>query len=1142
MHKKFLFQILGLFLMIAGTNVSMQAFSSSNYTSMSKLGNGLWVKIAIPENGIYQLTFDELRQMGIGSPENVRLYGFGGHPISEVLNGNVTDDIEQVPIKVFKDVDGIDDKIVFYGKGPVKYTLTSLTTTPRYEREFNSYSQYGYYFITDSDDSELLEPTVITNENTGTIKHEASLDYYHHEKELISVAQSGKDMLGELMDNASINFNYSLPGLCGDSTFVVNVCAGAKVSSASNIYTKLNGRELNFKLIDSKIYAPANTYVSYNYASPSVAADDFVPEEGDLNIYIYHPNGSVTWSRLDYFIFTYFRDNDMEIATDNQLRMGFAKIKASDYFSLSNATPTTQVWNISNPQAPVSYTLTESDGEMVFSPNISSDWAQFIAFDPSKNLKSIVSYENVENQNIHGMATPDMVIVTVDELEEQAERVADMHRQNDNMIVHVLKQKQIFNEFSSGTPDAMAIRLMNKMFYDRNKNKFKYLLMFGAGSFDNRQILAKHPCTTLTYESNVSNDEDYSYVSDDFFGLLDDNSGSEPASDYLRLGVGRMPCASVQEAETDVNKLLKYVNEPDYGFWRNDALFISDDINLDAGLHAFQTEGINNLMVDSLATGLMNNKIYVSQFPNDPITGNALEARKKMTSLLKDGQFFTTYVGHAGGGAITHDVHLWTYNEVRDVKYTNLPIMTTACCNVARYDSNNRGMMEMMFHKEDGGAIALLTSARAVYATDNDALNQAFVNALFCYNTKGYMPSLGEAYMLCKNSFKNVVNWNKMSFLLLGDPAMKVKYPKPFFKITKINGNAINDNSIINSGAMQEVTVEAKVYNPDGTAVNTNFNGDATLSIYDYEKKEASVTQRVNRVNITRDIYFPRDLLTRVNGRVVNGVFTAKAIIPRYILSTTGSEGAIKVYAHQDNSDEMVNGSFKKLRLYSYNENNPLTVYDSMPPVIESIYFNDENAFANGSIIPANSTLYIRATDDYAFNTQALSIGNNMRLILDGGKTSYPFIRNYSTLSDEGKALAVTFPMDLQEGKHTLQYTVYDAAGNSDSRTISFLVGTASEASLSVEQEPAVTEATFNLSTPLTTSPSVTIKVLDTVGNLVWSTTTTNFPYNWDLKDNNGNRVPAGVYKFFGTYNDGNAYGGTEIGHLIVIEPYKSNN
>lgn len=1145
MHKKFLFNILGLMIIWAGTSLPMQALSSSHFTTSSKLATGKWVKIAIPENGIYQLTFEELSEMGFSNPENVRIYGNGGYPISEILDGSAPDDLQPVASKIF------DNKLCFYAKGPVKFDMsTEMTGTPlHYSREFNSYSTMGYYFITENDGSPKMEPEVNNNENIGTTVRSTSLDYMIHEEELVSPGQIGKELLGELMTNANIDIPYSISGLCGDSPIVVNTSVGANTTATTYIKTSLNGLPVNFTLSSSKIYsAGGDVHQYYNSASPFAAltptTGNPIPEEGTINVSLYSPSGTGTVIKawLDYIILTYYHHNNLENAPANQLRMGIESLKVNDRIAMTNAPSTTQVWNIDNPANPVSYTLSEKDGMLSFTPGSNATWAQLIAFDPSKSLMSIAGYSEVENQNIHGMITPDLVIVTCKELLPQAERVAQMHRDNDNMTVHVLDQQKIFNEFSSGTPDAMAIRLMSKMFYDRNSSKYKNLLMFGSGSYDNRQIIFKKQCAILCYESANSSYEIKSFVCDDFFGFLDDNSGNNLAKDYLRIGVGRIPSASLDEAEQDIDKLLNYANNPDYGAWRNDALFVAD-VPLDPKqsnddvMHTFQAEGINNLIVDNLATGLMNNKVYLSQFPPDPISHYAYEARKKMTAKLKEGQYFMTYVGHGDKNSLTHDQKLWTVNEAKNVEYAHLPILTTACCDVARYDCNQRGIVEMMFHNPNGGAIAIVTSSRAVYSTDNDALNQAFVNAMFCYHDKGYMPTIGEAYKLCKNSFGSKENFNKMAFMLLGDPAMKVNYPKPFFKITKINGSEITENTSINSGAMQQITIEAKVYNPDGTNVNTDFNGDATLSIYDLEKFEQSIT--LNKV--TRNIYFPRELITRVNGRVENGIFTATTVIPRYILSA-GDTCTIKVYAHLDNSDEMVNGCFNKLILNSYNENNELTVNDNQPPVIEALYFNDEEEFFNGALIPSNSTLYIRAADDYAFNTQSMAIGNSMTLQLDGGKTTYPYIKNYSVLSDEGKAMAIEFPMDLQDGKHTLQFTVYDAAGNKATGTITFMVGNNSQMSMTAEPTPAVDNATFDITTSLSSTPNVTIKVLDNVGELVWKTTTNEFPYTWDLKDKDGNRVPAGVYRFFGTFEGEGGFGGTEIGHIIVIDPYKSND
>ena len=1139
MHKKFLFNILSLLAIVAATTFGAQAYSSANYTRTSKLASGKWVKIEIPESGIYQLTFEELAQMGFTNPEGVRIYGLGGYPISEVLDGSQIDDLQQIPVKIY------DNKICFYGCGTTKFSLSTPTGTPHYTREFNSYSTKGYYFVTQDDGS---DPAIVADSYSANpsspVTRAQSLDYWHHEQDLISPGESGKEMLGEAMTGGVIDIPYSIPTLCTDTSVVVNINAGAKVTAASYIYGKLNGNSLNFQNIAAKIYAPANTFVYYNYASPYVA---FSPTEntpmytdGIINVRIGSETGNVTSAWLDYVTITFYHNNTLVGSTDNQLRMGFQKLTKNDIITFADEGDDYQLWNIDNPHTPTNCVLSPNNGVMGYAPNVAANSGQYIAFNPANELKSISVYTEIENQNIHGLPDPDMVIVTCEELLPQAERVAQMHRDNDNMVVHVLDQQKIFNEFSSGTPDAMGIRLMSKMFFDRNRNKYKNLLMFGAGNYDNRQLHAKRDCTILTYEATVSNDEEYSYVCDDFFGILDDNSGIELAKDLLRLGVGRIPCATLQEAESDVDKLLDYVNNPDYGSWRNDVILTADDY--DNGLHAFQTEGINNIIVDELATGLMNNKVYISQYPNDPVSGFAFDARKELTAKLTDGQYFMTYVGHGNQNYLTKAVKLWTTSQSSNVEYPHLPILTTACCDVARYDCNQRGLVEIMFHKPGGGAIAIVTSARSVYATDNDALNQAFVRAMFCYNTKGYMPTIGEAYMLCKQSFGSTkVNYNKMSFLLLGDPAMKVNYPKPFFKITKINGTDVNPSSPIVSGAMQEVAVEAKVYNPDGTTVNTSFNGDATLSIYDYKLKETTLTVRVNRVDVTRDIFFPQNLLAKVSGRVVNGVFNATAVIPRYILST-GNYGMVKVYAHQDDSENMVNGSFDLLRLDYYNENNPHIVHDNMPPVIDAIYFNDEQSFTNGALIPAESTLHIRATDDHSFNNQSVSLGNTMSLLLDGGKTTYPFIQNHTAITNDGKDLSIEFPMQLQEGKHTLQYTVYDAAGNKTTETISFLVGNDSKLELTVEEEPAVNEATFNVSSTTSSTPQVTIKVLNNVGELIWNTTTDSFPFSWDLKDNSGNRVPAGVYKFYGTYRSTTTYGGTPIGQLIVIDPYNNND
>ena len=1124
MNKRNIFIALFVIILLASTSLSASAFSASKYATTSKLSSGQWVKISIPEDGVYQITSRELIKMGFSNINDVKVYGAGGHPISEVLDGSAPDDLVQVPSKI------VGNKIVFYGCGPVGYTLEGATTSPHFTRTFNSYSQQGYYFLT-SDSSPRVEPANVTYGITGTRLRDTSLDYYHHETEAISASQSGKDMLGEAFVDKQLQLTYNIPSLCGDSAIMVNTCVAVK-SKDTPAYLKVNfnNKQVPFDNNDIKIPAAPSEYTFYNFISPYALVQPTttapIPASGTINFNI---TGNPNWSKLDYFILTFYHRNTLENSVDNQVRMNFNQVSSSDIIAVTDDNPSLLMWNIDNPQAPKNYNLKEAEGYRGFTPLYTIETTQFIAFDPTQTLKSITGYDPVENQNIHGLPTPDMVIVTCKELLEQASRVARMHITNDKMIVHVIDQDLIFNEFSSGTPDAMAIRLMNKMFYDRDSSKFKYLIMFGAGSQDNRQILAKRPCTILTYESTGSHDETSSYVSDDFFGMLEDNSGKNPANELLLLGVGRIPCASLEEAESDVDKLIDYVNTPDYGPWRNNALLIADYYEEDHNLHAYQAEGLGNIIASELGLPINRNKVFLSQFPYDSQTKMGLEARQRMTQLLKDGQYFMTYVGHGNGMALTHEYKLWTTLEARNTTYPHLPIITTACCDVARYDGNIRGLLEIMFHKPKGGAIAMVTTTRSAYASGNDALNQAFIRNMFGNTSTGQMPTIGEVYMRTKQSFGHVTSYNKMMFVLIGDPAIKINYPKPYFKINKINGYTIGSSNIA-TGELRQITIEAAVYTPDGSQIDTSFNGDATLAIYDYEKKELTENGR--------DIFFPRNLLTQVEGRVENGIFVCNTIMPRYF-QNPGYTGLISVFAHRDNSDEMVNGNTNKILLQAYNETNPNTIHDVTPPVISDIYIDDQSEFAATNNVQFKSTLHISATDDYGFNNQTITIGNGLDLKIDGGKKYGTELRSFVTLRDQGKTLDLDYPIELLEGHHTLQFTTHDIAGNRASRVFDFYVG-GQQVALSVEQEPASEVATFNLTAPEGSNPEVKIMVFNSTGQYVWYTTTSSFPFDWDLKNRRGKRLPAGVYKYYGKYTSGNSFGGTNTGTLIIADPTKN--
>ncbi len=1125
---------------------SAQAFSSSHFASQSKLASGRWVKIAIPQTGVYQLTADDLSKMGFSNPDNVRIYGNGGYMMSEQLDASIPDDLNPVPVK------RIGNKICFYAKGPVKFWLADpRSSTPHFARTVNTYSSCGYYFLVEEGGSETAVADVDAAASQGTALRDSSLSFFYHEKELTSITSSGKDLLGEDMTSGSLTFDYSLPGFIDGSRVVVTVSAAANTSSSSNVRAWIDADSVPFTNSASKIYVPASNYVYYNQATPSAGMTLCGRNSGKITAkVICSYSGVINTAKLDYAFITYHRRNSILAGTGGQTLMMLNDLTTDNRIDIHSTAPQLTVWNVDNPDSPQSYALTDnnitdSTGTVLgtvksFTPGFESRTAAFVAFDPSDSLLTVTDWQAIDNQNLHGMEVPDMLIITTNSMLEQAERVANLHRDRDDMTVAVVDHEKIFNEFSSGAADAMGYRLLCKMLYDRNKSKFKYLLLLGGGSFDNRGITRQRGEKLLTYQSDCSNDEDYSYTTDDFFGFLDDNSGYNISADMLRIGVGRFTSADAIEAKADVDKLINYVENPDYGYWRNNTIVSCDEG--DNFLHMFQAEGTNNLIDGTMDTGLAVNKVYVPQFTKASEAGVETsraacpDATKRLRDQFTNGAYFATYIGHAGPTVFTKFAKLWSTSDVKNNSYPRLPIMSIAACDVARYDSEVRGIADMMFHKTDGGAIALLASTRSVYAEGNDALNTAFIKAMFNYRFTSQMPTLGEVYMKSKQSFGTTSNTNKLSFCLLGDPAMRINYPRPLFKITRVNNRAIEDSStVVVTRGMQELNIEANVLKAGTDEIDTDFNGDATLALYDAKRLHTTVSQRVNRENVTRNVYYPRNLLAEANGRVVNGVFKGKVVVPRFTLAKW-EYGQVDVYAHRDNSDEMVNGYYKQLEVRPYNDE--MSITDTVPPVIEAMYFNGATLDAEDALVSSASTLHIEVSDDVSINLQDMGVGQSMSLILDGGKQSYPEVKNYVTLGNEGKSVTIDMPFaDLEQGRHTARFAVYDAAGNRAEKSIAFTVGKASQVNISAASATVTTEASFDLSHELTTEPTVTFTVVDAIGNIVWQKADAQFPLKWNLCNSAGNRIPAGRYRYYGTYEAGNNYGGTSIGEFVVIEP-----
>lgn len=1181
-------------LVIMAMPLALQALPSSHFTTQSRLAQGHWVKIAVTQSGVYQITLEQLQEMGFSNINNIQVYGYGGIMLSEVLNSDLPDDLQQVPVMRRA------DKICFYASGPVNLTL-SADPMPHYVRKLNTYSLKAYYFITELPRGNASPSSVAYHAPATPVNIDTSLDALLHEQEKVSVAFTGSELLGEDLMGANNRFDFTLINP-SDKQLGLTSRIAAKVvrkqeksrtvvSGGFTCQLTVGGQTINvpYSAAASNISGCTGEYTFYQ--TNSNADQNMVWVElpdtchaGSLHYGLtVKPNEDeavLHLNRLDYFIATYNHYNRLEGYNGAQCPIGL--VSSTDSHVVRIEGTDLVVWDVTTPTHPIQMQTRAAQGYVQFTPGTVSSPRQYIAFSPSSTLLEIEGYEAVENQNLHGLSVPDMLIITNHEFMAQAERVAQMHRQHDGMDVIVLDQEKVFNEFSAGTPDAMAIRLLCKMFYDRNSAKFKYLLVFGNLSFDNRGLVTGKQNRVISYVSSVSHNEDISYINDDFYGYLLDNSGHQLSSDRLCIGIGHMPVANATEAAEAVDKLQEYVYSTDYGPWRNNYCLWAEDSSIKQEgeisiwdrvtttgsmgqdsiiriktdsvfqLHESHAAGIGYIIDNDCKTQMMRDMAFVRMFPlniaesyKEEGKRTSTEGKRHIKEMFSEGQYFATYVGHAGANAMSA-TGIWTSNDAQNTTYPRLPIMTTACCDVARFDSDHRGICELMFHKRNGGAIALFTTTRQVLANMNDDINRAFTTAMFSYNKNGKMPRLGDCYVEAKN-YTSSANTNKFQWVLLGDPAIQINYPKPLFNITAINGTQVNSDNIISAAPLQQITIEAQVMqegNPN--KVNTTFNGDATVTIYDMERtclKYLKGTGAHSRDTMTLE--YPREKLVQVTGRVTAGKFRGSVVMPRYARTVTTSDAekypmVVSVYAHEDGTEHMVNGLYDKLRKSRYNEATAVTDHDS--PVIQAMYLNNEQEFAANATVGTEATLYIRATDNTAFNTQQLGMGRNMRLTMDNGKTSYNLAKNLATVSDEGRLMTIAMPLTgLTAGRHTLEFTVSDVCGNVATQTIAFVVSSQNDLTLIASDIASSTELQIDLGEfTLNNDPAVNLRITDIHGNLVWSKQTSTFPCTWNLRNNRGQRVANGLYRVYGSYSNDEGYGGSNLINFVVL-PAVSN-
>ncbi len=1138
-------------IMMVGT-IDAGAFDLSHYADTSRLATGKWVKVAVSESGIYQITASDAQKWGLGDLSTVRIFGYGGKQLSEVLNSsNFHDDLPQVPVL------RTADRILFYAVGPLSWSWNN--TQGMYVQSQHPYATEGYYFVTSNSSIADIAPEAMEQPLEGD-QVTSFVERVFHEQELVNPGETGRMLLGEDFTVTNTQaFKFTLNGMINESTVDVLSRFGAKtLNSESSVSYKYNGNNVGGSNSIKNVSGDDPNHYHYNVA---LTHNKFsLGSNKELTYTVtYSPAGTVNLARLDYITVNYNRNLDM--SGMSSLPFALRNRTAAQYV-LSGTTASTHVWDVTSSATPVDVALTSDGGKSLFSLAQDED-RELIAFNTNGTFPSPSMVGNVDNQSIHGMPIPDMIILAPSEFLTQAQQLASLHESVDSMRVLVLDHKKVFNEFSSGTPDASAYRLLCKYFYDRGTDdaghRLGYLLLMGNGYCDNRQITnagrALNYPKLLVWESVASEDEMRSYTSDDYFGYLQDGSRMG-SSGRMQIAVGRIPARNTTSASIAVNKIIKYMTQPDYGNWKNSMLNVAD--NEDNGNHWIHGEAVIENVAANGGENTNFNRVFLDNFEekSDGSGSKFPDARKKMFKTLTEGVLWWNYSGHGGPSGWTGDGLLVPNDMEQNLFYSHQPILFAATCEFSRHDGSTPSGGENAFFNPNGGCVALMCPPRLVYMSDNRFLNITAAQKMYSRDSNGQVMRLGDLLTYAKNNTSNGRD-NSLRYHLYGDPAMRPAMPQYNAVIDKINGNDITPDAKPVLQARQTMVITGHIENMAGET-QSGFNGLIESTLYDCEKSISFVDDN----DIVRTYEERQNKLSLNVSRVSNGQFTFSIIIPSEVNCDTiaGSNGSsssglydnyrpslVSLYAYDTDNKTEATGSCQDFIIYGFNDDDELN--DTIGPTISYMGLNSNN-FNDGDNVNDSPLLIASISDESGINFSSAGVGHNMTLTLDGNVV-YSDVSSYYTPveAEKGTAGSINYGLsNLEMGHHTLKLKVWDVFNNSSEKTISFNVmnGVKPEIDdIKAVPNPATTTTTFTINhNRPEANITVTIEVFNLMGQRMWSTTESgrssmfsSFPIVWNLTDYSGSRLQRGIYLYKATISTDGHQESTKTKKIAITAP-----
>lgn len=1090
--------------------------NESSFASNSVLATGNWYKFAVDTTGVFKLDRSFLSSLGINTgslnPKKIKIYGNGGQMLPFLNSDFRYNDLAENAIYVSGEDDGSfdsSDYVLFYARGPHEWNINTDNSEIRHE--YNIFSEEGYYFINvEGDDGKRIN-NEIPVDGAEAVSINTYLDHTFYEKDEVSIIGIGQQWFGEnLTIENTQTFTIPFPNNTMGEDIQVRVRGVVDSSTNTTMEIKVDGQS-SFTLF----YPGITNSLIHGVARQGIGSISSSAESVNVEVTFNNNGNPSAKAYLDYIEVIGKKDLKM-----NEHQFGFRSMDAFGTsgiikYDIQNASSISHVWDVTDYVNPKNVVNTSSGTNFEFKAN-GGELHQYVALNENDYFRPIkLAVSKVENQNLHALQDIDYVIVTRDFLSAEAERLADYHRER-GLTVEVVDLEDIYNEFSSGSPDLTGIRDFVRHLYNgasTPENRIKYLCLFGDASYDYKDRITGNNNIVpvfLAYESfNLAS----SYVTDDYYGMMDDDEGLLVGTDRQDVITGRIPVDNVADAKITVDKILNYNSVNSFGDWRNQVTIIADD--LDVAYESILEESMEKIAdtIKDRKPILNVKKIYADAFVQQVSSGGERypDVNTAISNAVERGTLLLNYFGHGGEDG-------WASERILEIQqiqswnnYNTLPLIITITCEFSKFDNPLRGSGgEFLFLSDKGGSSSLITTTREIYINIGRIFNERLMKLLLNFNNEDY--TIAESLMKIKNQFTSS---QRLFIYYLGDPAMKLAVPKADVKLTKMNGVDIT-TSLDTIKALSHVTFSGIVTNPQGDIL-TDYNGELSATVFDKE---------IIRTTLNNDgfgFYLDFDTLDskifRGRASVENGEFEFDFVAPRDIRIAYG-KSKISFYSDNDIIDKA--GYNFDVTIGGINEDAP---EDNTGPLIE-LFMNDES-FIDGSNTNASPLFLAKLEDENGINTSITAVDHDIVATLDGDQSN-PIILNdfYQTELNDYTKGTVKYPFrNLAPGPHTIKLCAWDTYNNSSCATLSFVV--VSDAEMLLENvlnypNPFVnhTEFWFNHNKPGEPLEAqiqiftVSGKLVKTINQTVQSTGTLSRSITWDGLDDFGDKIGKGVYVY----------------------------